>query len=607
LGQLVAVDPANPLAVHIKSWGDLEPYFTNLESRLVTSVNDLERMIRDLENLKIVFDENETLALLAFARNGNDCEAARIKNLFVNEIDGKFKEACAKIEKKIFMSPFFSQLPDATFGRYKERLSHSLPFSTNPNITALEPTLEGLYDQAASIIAGIKADLGGQQVTLTQAQADLQSPDPEKRKTAWLAINAAMATRPAPTEAEPNPQSPAEKLHDLYNQTITISEQLAKTAGCTNFEDYVQQRYLYEYPTGYSQDFDEAVKAHASPLLRQLHQDRQQLLGLNEIHAWDYLAPPTDGTSLTVYDSKDPMVARTFAERMGTIFSSLGHPALATIWTDMAQGLTDIGPAAAGVKKRTGATAYMLLGSARTFLFVNGNGQWTDARSTAHEFGHAVHAAFMRGIPSFTGRSPQYSLAELGSQSMELLAMDAWDENALFATDADRIFAQHEQLEGVVSRLCEMAAYDTYEHWIHQNSSATQDQKDTQFLMITKEFGLHDVEVTDGWRDNPELQGLLAKRDRNRLMYSANTYQLRISPLYGVGQLQAARVYQRYFEFADKQKVLDDFLSGLALGNTVSPKEVFARMGISAEFSAEDVVATMTFMGQQIAATRPQE
>src|SRR6201987_2405965 len=90
----------------INSWADLEPVYTELLNRKISSAAELEKWMIDVNELEAAVSENFAWRYIKMSCDTENEELNKSYEFFVMEIEPKIAPLSDKLNKKLINSPF---------------------------------------------------------------------------------------------------------------------------------------------------------------------------------------------------------------------------------------------------------------------------------------------------------------------------------------------------------------------------------------------------------------------------------------------------------------------------------------------------------------------
>jgi oligoendopeptidase F len=473
------------------------------------------------------------------------------------------------LNKKLVNCPFTSQLDKQKYFTYLRSVRKSIDLFREANIP-LQSEASVLQQQYGAIAGKMMVSHEGQEYTLQQANAFLESEDRNLRET----IYRKMVERRIEDK---------DSLNELYSKLISIRHQMGLNAGFANYRDYkFAEMGRFDYTPSDCQQFHEAVKNEVVPLVNDIYKEQAKRLGLDVMRPWDTEAEPagikplrpfTDGKdllnrSISCLDQLDPFFGNCL-RKMDT---------LNQLDLDSRKG------------KAPGGYNMPLAESGAPFIFMNAAAQMSDLTTMVHEAGHAIHSFLSHGLELTGFKEYPTEMAEVASMSMELFTMDHWD---VFFDNADDIRrAKRHQLERVITIFPWIATIDKFQHWVYENPSHTLEERKENWLRILNEFGTAAIDYSG-------LEAFRAYHWQKQLhLFEVPFYYIE----YGIAQLGAIGMWMQYRK--DPKAALDNYKQALSLGGTKTLPELYQAAGISFDFSSEKISELIRFVKVELDALK---
>ena len=435
----------------IDGWEALEPYYSDLKTREITSYEALYQWFLDRSELEAVVAEDLGWRYINMTRFTDNEDHSKAYSQFVQEIQPKIAPLTDKLNKKVIESPFLKDLEkEKGFDILIRSLKKDIEIFREENI-ALFTEVQTENQKYGQIIGNMTVEVDGQEMTLPQAAVLLQEEDRQKREEVYRKISSRRL-------------QDKETLEQLFDKLIKLRDQIAKNAEFDNFRDYMFKslgRFDYEPQDCF--DFHYSVRTEIAPALNELALQRKKKLGLDQLKPWDKAVDPEGKAALKPFKSSKELTQKTievfkrldpFLGQCLEIMREMGHLDL-----ESRKG------------KAPGGYNYPLAEIGVPFIFMNATSTLRDMVTILHEGGHAVHSFLTRDLEISDFKNAPSEVAELASMSMELISMDEWD---LFFDDEEELKrAKKEHLEQIIETLPWVATIDKFQHWIYENPDHT--------------------------------------------------------------------------------------------------------------------------------------
>jgi len=545
----------------ISNWDSISPYFEELLSRELNSLQDLESWLKDKSELDAFLEEDMAWRYIKMNIDTRDPHLQERFNFFVQEINPRIAPINNQLERKLLASKHRNELDHSKYFILIRGIQKSVELFREKNIPILT-RLEQKSQEFGAISAAMSVVIEGQKMTLQRAAKLFEETDRSLRQKAFEKIS----TRRLQDK---------DRLNQLYSELIKDRNQVAINADYSNYRDYMFDALgRFDYSPQDCFDFHESIEKVVMPYIIDLDIERKKQLGLSKLRPWDKsvdltgkapLIPFKDSVelvkkSIEVFDQLDPF----FGDCLKTM-DQLGYLDL-----ESKEG------------KAPGGFNYPLYESGIPFIYMNAVGTFRDMVTMMHEGGHAIHSFLMAKLELVDFQNTPSEVAELASMSMELMSMDHWD--VFFENQEDLNRAKKEQLIGVLTTLPWVATIDEFQHWVYENPTHSIDERTENWNRINAKFS---SPITD-WTGWEEARNNAWQRQLH--LYEVPFYYIE----YGMAQLGAIAVWRNYR--TNPKKGLEQYQAALKLGYTKSIGEIYEAAGIKFDFSKEYVKELIEFV-----------
>ena len=551
----------------ISNWDSISPYFEELLSRELNSLQDLESWLKDKSELDAFLEEDMAWRYIKMNIDTRDPHLQERFNFFVQEINPRIAPINNQLERKLLASKHRNELDHSKYFILIRGIQKSVELFREKNIPILT-RLEQKSQEFGAISAAMSVEIEGQKMTLQRAAKLFEETDRSLRQKAFEKIS----TRRLQDK---------DRLNQLYSELIKDRNQVAINADYSNYSGFDNYRdYMFDalgrfdYSPQDCFDFHESIEKVVMPYIIDIDIERKKQLGLSELRPWDKsvdltgkapLIPFKDSVelvkkSIEVFDQLDPF----FGDCLKTM-DQLGYLDL-----ESKEG------------KAPGGFNYPLYESGIPFIYMNAVGTFRDMVTMMHEGGHAIHSFLMAKLELVDFQNTPSEVAELASMSMELMSMDHWD--VFFENQEDLNRAKKEQLIGVLTTLPWVATIDEFQHWVYENPTHSIDERTENWNRINAKFS---SPITD-WTGWEEARNNAWQRQLH--LYEVPFYYIE----YGMAQLGAIAVWRNYR--TNPKKGLEQYQAALKLGYTKSIGEIYEAAGIKFDFSKEYVKELIEFV-----------
>ena len=548
----------------IDSWEKIESLFDNLVEREISNVAELEKWMLDRSELEAVLEEDMAWRYIKMNIDTTDKELGELFTFWIKEIAPKTAPYSHKLNVKLVESPFLKDLEKKKYRIYLRSVNKQIEIFREENIP-LFTTMEQKQQEYGSISAKMSVEVDGEKLTMQKAAQLLKDTDRNKREEVFNKIS----SRRLQDE---------KVLDDLFDELITLRQQIAKNAGFDNYRDYMFAAMgRFDYTPKDCFNFHDAIAQEIVPIINSFEQKRKDKLGYTSYKPWDTavdvdglapLKPFEGGTQLTDLSVECFNRLRPYFGECLSTMKAMKHLDL-----ESKNG------------KAPGGFMYPLYEIGVPFIYMNAVGSQRDLVTMVHEGGHAVHSFLSRDLAMTEFKSTPSEVAELASMAMELLSMDHWDVFYKNADDLKR--AKLEQLEKALETLPWVASIDKFQHWIYTTEHTAQQRKE-KWLAISAELG---NQILD-WEGNEKAHANLWQKQLH--LYEVPFYYIE----YGMAQLGAIAMWRSYKQLGEQG--LDNYMDALKLGYTKTIGEIYETAGIKFDFSASYVKELADFIKDEL-------
>jgi len=554
-----------PENFQLSDWETLEPYFENLLSRPIDSLEQLENFLLDQSELEAVVSEDACWRQIRMTCDTQNKALEEAFQHFCLNIQPKIQPYADQLNKKLLSCSLIDQLDNKQYGVYFRNIRKRVELFRESNIP-LQAEMAVLQQQYGQISGAMTVELEGKTFTLQQAAKFLESPDRNMRESVYHLIQQRRG-------------QDREKLDQLFDQLLTIRNQEARNADMPSYTAYrFQELGRFDYTEAECIQFQEAVKLQVVPLVREIHERKRKALGLDQLRPWDLEAEPLGQKPLHPFKTGEDLLEKTIQ-----CFHEL-NPFFADCLVKMREmGHLDL---ESRMGKAPGGYNCPLAESGAPFIFMNAAGQMHDVTTMVHEGGHAVHSFLAHALPLAGFKEYPMEIAEVASMSMELFTMDYW--KPFFPSEEDWKRARIHQMERVITLFPWIAIIDKFQHWIYANPGHSVQARTEAWMNILDEYA-------DGVVDFSGLESYRAYGWQRQLhLYEVPFYYIE----YGIAQLGAIGMWMQFRE--NKEQAIENYCKALSLGGTVTLPELYQAAGLTFDFSSETIEKLMLFVKQEL-------
>lgn len=294
-----------------------------------------------------------------------------------------------------------------------------------------------LFDET---LAGMRFDVDGQQLSLSETLNRLSDTDGTKRRTAAKALGRELAGNL--------------KLFALITNTLAKDKQIED--GWRQFPRPVSWRNLTNFVEDEVVDaLAESVREAFPSLSHRYYRLKAKWFGVDQLDYWDRNAPLPEDVDRRY----------SWAEAQDTVLGAYGAftPDMAAIARRFFDGRWIDVPPRPG--KDSGAFSHSTVPSAHPFILLNYHGKARDVMTLAHELGHGVHQVLAGGQGALMADT-SLPLAETASVFGEMLTF-----RALVAAEKDparRRILLAGKVEDMLNTVVRQIAFHEFETRVHQ-------------------------------------------------------------------------------------------------------------------------------------------
>jgi len=554
-----------PAGFTITSWADLEPYFKNLDERVIDSPAALEQWLRDNSELEAAVSEDACWRQIRMTCDTENKELEESFNFFMTEIQPQMQPWADRLNKKLIDCSFTNELNPQKYFTYLRNVKKNIELFREANIP-INAELNVMQQQFGVIAGKMTVEVNGQEYTLQQAAKFLEDPDRSIREDVYHKISKRRL-------------QDKDALNQLFSSLVAKRHQVALNTGMSNYRDFrFAELGRFDYTPAHCSQFHEGVKQYVMPLVNQLYEAKKQKLGLDSLRPWDIDAEPAGIQPLRPFADSRELTEKTIAcfDRLRPFFG------------DCLRKMQGMGHLDLESRKGKAPGGYNcpLAESGAPFIFMNAAGTLDDVTTMVHEGGHAVHSFLSHTLELNGFKEYPTEIAEVASMSMELFSMVHWD---MFFSSAEELKrAKEQQLERVITIFPWIATIDKFQHWIYENPGHTEAERAENWMRILEEFSSPVVDFSGleeyrryGWQ-------------RQLHLFEVPFYYIE----YGIAQLGAIGLWQQYQE--NPEKAVNNYLRALELGGTRTLPALFEAAGLRFDFSPEHIKTLMQFVKKEL-------
>jgi oligoendopeptidase F len=549
----------------LTNWESLNPFYENLLNKEINNTDDLHDFFVNRSELESYISENFAWRYIKMTCDTANKSVKTRYDQFVTDIQPHIAAFDDKLNTKILSSHYLDNLQGKGFEIAIKGMRKSTEIFRTENI-ALYTEIQHLSSEYQATIGAMSVEIDGKTLTLQQAGVFLENTDRAKRDEVFHKIqNRRLVDK--------------DKLEVIFDKLLALRHKIAQNAGFNNFRDYsFAALKRFDYGPKECFDFHDAVAETVIPLLNQAAKAKREILAVDKLRPWDKAVDVFGRPSLHPFNGGADLLNKTIE-----CFTKL-DPFLGDCMQKMKdKGRLDL---ESRIGKAPGGYNYPLEETGFPFIFMNASSLMRDVITILHEGGHAVHSIVTKDLEINSFRNFPSEVAELASMSMELITMDHWDVFFDNAEDLKRAKIQH--LEDIITTLPWVATIDKFQHWVYENPTHTQAQRQAEWVKIYTQFTDN---VTD-WEGLEQYKNWMWHRQLH--VFELPFYYIE----YGIAQLGAIGVWKNYKE--NPQKGLSGYLTALKLGYTQPIDKIYEMAGIKFDFSKENISNLMNFVKSEL-------
>lgn len=554
-----------PIDFFVKDWETIAPYFKELNDRIISTKEDLEKWLHDQSELEAAISEDACWRQIKMTCDTENKDLEDHFNYFCLQIQPHIQPYADLLNKKLLASPFINQLDSQKYFTYLRGVKKSIELFREKNIP-LQAELAVLQQQYGQITGAMTVEVDGKTYTLQQASKFLESPDRSLREAVYFKIqNRRLQDKT--------------KLDELFTKLLSLRNTISKNADFDNYIDYrFKELGRFDYGVNDCFEFHQAVKLHVLPLVNEIYRHKKNSLGLETLRPWDLESEPAGTLPLHPFATGEELLQKTI-----DCFSKL-DPFFADCLLKMkAMNHLDL---ESRKGKAPGGYNCPLAESGAPFIFMNAAGQMHDVTTMVHEGGHAIHSFLSHHLELAGFKEYPMEIAEVASMSMELFSMDYWDS---FFTHEDELKrAKLHQLERVITIFPWIAIIDKFQHWVYTHPAHTVEERSEIWSAIVNEF-------KDEVIDYSGLESFRANSWQRQLhLFEVPFYYIE----YGIAQLGAIGMWMQFKK--NKKQALENYCRALSMGGTKTLPDLYNAAGLDFDFSPKKIETLMQFVKNEM-------
>lgn len=553
-----------PQNLEIK-WDNLHPILNELLSRNISSVQELEKWLKDKSELEAALEEDFAWRYIKMSCDTTNEQLVKDFQYFATEIEPKISPIANQLNQKFNDTPFIDELDQEKYFVFIRSVRKAIEIYREENVELLT-RLQVTQQKYQSTTGAMSVMINDQEYTLEQAANFIKDTDRDVREHAWKTIQQRRLVD-------------KDDLNMLFDELIAMRHQVALNAGFENYRDYMFQALgRFDYTPQDCYHFHEAIEKQVVPILKEQAEKRAQLLKIDQLKPWDLDVSTTGKTALKPFKNGAELIDKSI-----DCFSAI-DPKLGKMLTVMkANNLFDV---ESRKGKAPGGYNYPLAETGAPFIFMNSANSLRDLTTMVHEGGHAIHTFLTANLELNDFKHCPSEVAELASMSMELISMDNWD--IYFDNEEDLIRAKKEQLADVLKTMPWVAVIDQFQHWIYTNPDHNAADREEAFKQIYTRFGAGFA----NWDGLDQEFGNIWQKQLH--LFEVPFYYIE----YAIAQLGAIAIWKNYKE--NPERALEQYLAALSLGYSKPINEIYETAGIQFDFSLSYIQELASFVKDEL-------
>lgn len=550
-------------------WANLEPYYTELISRELSSVNDFKKWLKDWSELEGIIDEHSRWIYIKTTIDTSDEAAKQNLQNYYAEMFPLISAAENKIRQKIVESPYAAELDPETFGVAMRKIKNEIDLFVEANIP-LKSELTIKQSRYDELMGAQSITYNATEMTMQQAGIYMKDPDRNVRKAVFDKI------------IERKEQD-SEELDNLLSELIQLRHTIAVNAGFANYRDYrFAELARFDYSAEDCFNFHKAVAEVITPLQIKADELRKQKLGYEELRPWDLDVESSGKPVLKPFETGDELINKTI-----DCFDKLDPYFAKCIATMQKMNFLDV---ESRMHKGPGGYNMSMPEIGVPFIFMNSTNSERDVITMVHEGGHAVHSFLAHNLELNIFKDTPSEIAEVASMGMELISMGNWE---VFYNNPENLRrAKKNHLDNIASILSRTCLGDSFQHWMYTNPNHTIAERRSKWAELHIKY-CGDVVSWHGYENS-----FYTFYHRVLHFFVVPFYYIE----YAFAQLGALALWRNFNRHP--QQTIENYKTALKLGYTKPIPEFYKAAGIEFNFSKQYVAELGNYLEEQLTTLR---
>lgn len=425
------------------------------------SVEEVKEAIDEVSTLTSSLDTMATLASIRYSIDTKDDFYEQEDNYW-NEYGPLYQELNTRYYKAIMESHYLEELKDSYPRTFIQNMQFELD-SFDASVIELLQKENQLSSDYQKLIAAAEIEFDGKTLTLSQFGPYLQSTDRAVRKEA--------------SEAQLSYfEENEEKLDTIYNELVTVRDQIAKKLG---YKDFVELGYVrmkrFDYDRDMVEVYRKQVLDYVVPVTKKLAERQAERIGIKDLKHYDEALQFLDGNP-TPQGDPDYII-----ENGRKMYHELSDETAEFIDFMFDKELVDL---LSKEGKASGGYCTYIPDYKSPFIFANFNGTSGDIDVLTHEAGHAFQVYQSRWIKQPEIVFPTFETCEIHSMSMEFFTYP-WME-LFFKEQTDKYKFDH--LSGAIRFLPYGVLVDHFQHEVYENPEWSPEERKACWRKLEKQY-----------------------------------------------------------------------------------------------------------------------
>lgn len=438
---------------------DIKHLIDQLKS--AASVEEVKEAIDDVSALTSSLDTMATLASIRYSIDTKDDFYEQEDNYW-NEYGPLYQELNTRYYKAIMESPYLEEVKAIYPRTFIQNMQFELD-SFDASVIGLLQKENQLSSDYQKLIAAAEIEFDGKTLTLSQFGPYLQSTDRQVRKD---------ASKAQLRYFEEN----EEKLDTLYDELVTVRDQIAKKLG---YKDFVELGYVrmkrFDYDRDMVEVYRKQVLDYVVPVTGKLSKRQAERIGIKDLKHYDEALQFLDGNPTP---QGDPNY---IIENGRKMYHELSDETAEFIDFMFDKELVDL---LSKEGKASGGYCTYIPDYQSPFIFANFNGTSGDIDVLTHEAGHAFQVYQSRWIKQPEIVFPTFETCEIHSMSMEFFTYPWMD--LFFKEQTEKYKFDH--LSGAIRFLPYGVLVDHFQHEVYENPEWSPEERKACWRKLEKQY-----------------------------------------------------------------------------------------------------------------------